>query len=72
LAQKELQMKAKMSTKVSKVLEAWCKSHNLDEKHVRLMVHGEHLDKSKTLKECGVEDGDTIDAVIEQTGGRAQ
>ncbi len=64
-------MKAKMSTKVSKVLEAWCKSHNLDEKHVRLMFNGSHLQSAKTLKESGVEDGDSIDAVVEQTGGAA-
>lgn len=67
----EVHFKVKPHTKFEKVMSAYCQKKGMDIAHVRFLFDGERIRKEQTPSEIGMEDGDSIDAVIEQVGGLA-
>jgi small ubiquitin-related modifier len=64
-----LLIKLKKSTKISKIVDAVAQKLSVAPESVKLLADGVLLDKKKTVGEQELEDGDSIDAVLEQTGG---
>jgi len=63
-------VRAKPSTLVSKLVAAYAQSANISASAFRLVTsEGDRMAGDKTLAHYGVQDGDQVDVVIEQTGG---
>jgi len=61
--------KVRPSTKFSKVFDAYCQRKALQPNAVRFLMDGERLRPDQTPEEMDMEDGDSIDARLEQEGG---
>ncbi len=57
------------TTSFQKMFNAYYKKHNIQSTAVRFMYEGQRLDHRNTPKEVGMETGDMIDAMLQQTGG---
>jgi small ubiquitin-related modifier len=66
---KETVFKLKKSTALRKMMDAYCQREGLPADGVRFLFEGERLNREHTPESLGMEDGDVIDALIEQTGG---
>lgn len=66
----EVHFKIKGTTKLGKVMDAYCAKKALNESTVKFVFDGQRLNKAATPEELGMEDGDAIDAMIEQLGGQ--
>ena len=65
-----IHFKIKKKTKMLKVFEAWAAKKNVNREAWRFITDsGERIGDDATPKLLGLEDGDTIDAMTEQTGG---
>ena len=62
-----LQLKRK--TKMSKLMNAFCQRRGIPLASVRFLFDGERIGEQQTPAELDMEDGDTIDVYMEQTGG---
>ncbi|KAM0679851.1 Small ubiquitin- modifier 2 [Glugoides intestinalis] len=60
---------AKQSTKVYKLLDAYCKEHNIDPKEYRLIFKDKILHLDKRLEEYNFPPEATINVFASQTGG---
>ena len=69
---KEVVFKLKMGTALKKLMEAYCQREGLPFDGVRFLYDGERLLPTQTPAELGMEDGDEIDALVEQTGGSSE
>lgn len=65
----EVQFKIKETSKMEKMFTAFCGRTGLDFKSVRFLYDGNRISPDSTPKSLGMQDGDTIDAVLTQTGG---
>lgn len=65
----EVHFKVRPSTKFSKVFDAYCQRKALQPNAVRFLMDGERLRPDQTPEEMDMEDGDCIDAMMEQVGG---
>ena len=65
----EVYFKIKPSTRFDKLFGAYCKRSGLDPNSVRFNFDGNRLNKTQTPEDVEMEDGDIIDAMVEQTGG---
>jgi len=65
----EIHFKIKRHTPLRKLMEAYCERQGKDMSSVRFHLDGTRLRPEQTPAELDMEDGDTIDANIEQTGG---
>jgi hypothetical protein len=61
--------KIKPTTKLSKVIEAFCQRHAVDRTGVRFLFEGSRIQDDDTPASLEMDDGDMIEAMIEQTGG---
>mmetsp|Transcript_5488 Transcript_5488/g.7419 ORF Transcript_5488/g.7419 Transcript_5488/m.7419 type:complete len:99 (-) Transcript_5488:190-486(-) len=64
-----LQFKVKKTTKFEKVFTAFCTSEKLDIHHIKFIYDGNRLRSHQSPQDFEMEDGDIIDAFVEQTGG---
>ncbi|KAJ2383259.1 hypothetical protein H4S02_005384 [Coemansia sp. RSA 2611] len=66
---REIMFKIKRSTKLAKLMQAYCSRTGKSSGTVRFLVDGERITGESTPETLGLEDGDTIDAMTEQVGG---
>ncbi|ONI14348.1 hypothetical protein PRUPE_4G277000 [Prunus persica] len=60
--------RVKRSTKLQKLMEAFCKNRSLDPKSIEFTFDSVRLEKNKTPEQLGMEDGDLIDALVSGDG----
>mmetsp|Transcript_3733 Transcript_3733/g.10238 ORF Transcript_3733/g.10238 Transcript_3733/m.10238 type:complete len:87 (+) Transcript_3733:77-337(+) len=68
----QVQIKAKPSTKICKLINAFAANKNINASDIRLINDtGKRFSSTceDTLADLGVEDGDSFDVVLEQVGG---
>ncbi|KAK2957652.1 putative Ubiquitin domain containing protein [Blattamonas nauphoetae] len=65
----EVYFKIKKNTALKKLMDAYCTRENLIPASVRFMFDGNRLKPTDTPEKLDMEDGDMIDASVEQTGG---
>merc|ERR1712159_845224 len=66
----EVHFKVRPTTKFSKVFEAYCQRKTLQMNAVRFLVDGERVRAEQMPQDLDMEDGDCVDAMMEQVGGR--
>lgn len=54
---------------MSKLMDSYCQRNGITRTSVRFIYDGERIQDQQTAKELQMEDGDSIDAVLEQVGG---
>lgn len=59
----------KPTTKFEKILNAFCNKKAVDANQVRFVYDGTRVNPFATPSDLGMDDGDTIDAFLEQIGG---
>ncbi|KAJ1962334.1 SUMO protein smt3 [Dipsacomyces acuminosporus] len=67
----EILFKIKRKTKLSKLMQAYCTRTGQAFGSVRFLVDGQRITGENTPEQLDLEDGDTIDAMMEQIGGSA-
>ncbi|RLV92578.1 Ubiquitin-like protein [Spathaspora sp. JA1] len=65
----EIFFKIKRSTPMKRLMEAFCKRQGKDMNSLRFLIDGTRVYPHNTPDELELEDGDTIEAHREQTGG---
>lgn len=65
----EVHFKVKMTTKFEKIFNAFCSRKALQPDAVRFLFDGSRINPNQTPKDLDMEDGDSIDAMMEQVGG---
>ncbi|CAB4277906.1 unnamed protein product [Prunus armeniaca] len=60
--------RVKRSTKLQKLMEAFCKNRSLDPKSIEFTFDSVRLEKNKTPEQLGMENGDLIDALVSGDG----
>ena len=65
----EVYFKIKRRTKLEKLMTAYCNRLGQSIDSVRFLYDGERVKPEKTPMDLGIEDGDVIDAMVQQTGG---
>ena len=65
----EIFFKIKRSTVLKKLMDAYCARQGVNSSTVRFLFDGDRIQDTGTPSELGMDDGDTIDAMVEQTGG---
>lgn len=68
----ELQFKIKKSTPMEKVMNAYIKRLGAQPGSLRFLFDGNRVQEKDTVETLDMEDGDTIDVMITQTGGYAK
>ncbi len=61
--------KIKKSTPLRKLISAYCSKIGIKEDQMRFLFDGERIKGDSTAAELEIEDGNIIDAVLQQTGG---
>ncbi len=61
--------KIKKQTPLKKLIDAYCVRQAMDPNSVRFLFDGKRVQQQNTPKELEMEDNDTIDVVLQQTGG---
>ena len=64
--------KVKKTTKFRKILTAYASKAGIEERAIRLMVDGERVNLEQCPGDLDMENGDQIDAMVEQQGGLGQ
>ncbi|KAG0377785.1 Small ubiquitin- modifier 2 [Mortierella sp. AD032] len=67
--QSEVFFKIKRSTQLKKLMEAYCERQGKHVGSVRFLYDGERIQPTNTPNELEMEDGDSIDVMVEQVGG---
>ncbi|KAG0041872.1 Small ubiquitin- modifier 1 [Gryganskiella cystojenkinii] len=67
--QSEVFFKIKRSTQLKKLMEAYCDRQGKSLNSVRFLYDGERVQTTNTPNELEMEDGDSIDVMVEQVGG---
>jgi len=65
----EVHFKIKRTTQLKKLMDAYCQRQGKNPASVRFLLDGVRIEGTQTPKELGMEENDTIDAVLQQTGG---
>lgn len=65
----ETYFKIKRNTQLRKLMESFCTRQGINPSTVRFLFDGERIHDESTPEALGMEDGDEIDAMVEQTGG---
>lgn len=68
----EIFFKIKRSTPMKRLMEAFCKRQGKDLSSLRFLIDGTRVSPDNTPDDLDLEDGDTIEAHREQTGGAHQ
>lgn len=66
----EVYFKVKRTTKLKKLMDAYCARVGKEPGSVRFLFDGERIQPDATPEQLEMEDEDEIDAMVEQTGGR--
>ncbi|KAH6575524.1 hypothetical protein BASA50_002969 [Batrachochytrium salamandrivorans] len=67
--QSEVFFKIKRSTPLLKLMNAYCERQGKQRQTVRFMYDGHRVEEHATPDQLDMEDGDAIDAMVEQLGG---
>jgi len=70
--QGKMEFQVKKSTKFSKVANSFITAKRVDPNFIRFFFDGNRINENRmdtTLGELGLQEGDLIDCVLEQTGG---
>ncbi|ORY75402.1 ubiquitin-related domain-containing protein [Protomyces lactucae-debilis] len=67
--QNEVFFKIKRATPLKKLMETYCERQGKSMNSVRFLVDGERVRTDQSPQDLELEDGDTIEVMIEQTGG---
>lgn len=67
----EVHFKVRPQAKMEKIFNAYCERKSLEVAAVRFLFDGTRIHASASPEGLGMEDGDSIDCVIEQIGGLA-
>lgn len=54
---------------MQKLMTTYADRKGVDMKSIRFTFDGERVDSTKTAADMGLEDGDTIETMVQQTGG---
>ncbi|VWU51019.1 small ubiquitin-related modifier [Hepatocystis sp. ex Piliocolobus tephrosceles] len=65
----EVFFKIKKQTKLEKLMEVYCSRLGQSSDAVRFLFDGDRIHGENTPDQLGIEDGDVIDAMVQQTGG---
>jgi len=65
----EIYFKCKMTTALTKLMNAFCQREGVTMQSVRFLFDGARINPNQTPKELDMEDGDVIDVMVEQQGG---
>ena len=65
----EVLFKVRPSTKLGKLMTAYCDQVGCDKRRTRFMFDGNRVVAEDTTLKLGMEDGDIIDAMCEMVGG---
>eukprot|EP00451_Oxyrrhis_marina_P002772 CAMPEP_0204251978 /NCGR_PEP_ID=MMETSP0468-20130131/759_1 /ASSEMBLY_ACC=CAM_ASM_000383 /TAXON_ID=2969 /ORGANISM="Oxyrrhis marina" /LENGTH=92 /DNA_ID=CAMNT_0051225343 /DNA_START=53 /DNA_END=331 /DNA_ORIENTATION=+ len=65
----EVFFKIKRTTALKKLMDAYCNRLGVASGSIRFLYDGERLTPEQTPEELTMEDGDEIDAMVEQQGG---
>jgi len=65
----EIYFQIKKTTKMGKLMTAYCKKQGLVPGSVRFTFDGNRVGTETTPNDLGMDDGDIIDAMVEQIGG---
>lgn len=68
--QGEVVFKVKRTTKMKRVLQAFCDRKGWQAGQVRFAFDGQRVDEEMSPEDLGMESNDCIDAFLEQIGGR--
>ncbi|GMM50421.1 SUMO family protein [Starmerella bacillaris] len=68
-SQTDVAFKVKMKTPLKRVIDAFCKRTGKDRNSLRFIFDGERIHDEDTPASIGMEDGDFIEALNQQTGG---
>ena len=67
--QTEIFFKCKPHTKMEKLMGAYANRQGVQLRAIRFLFDGERIREDQTPQDIGLEDGDSIDVVMEQVGG---
>jgi Ubiquitin-like protein (sentrin) len=67
----ELLFKIKKGTQLKKLMDAYCSRNGVSPSTVRFLFDGVRIQENNTPNDLNLEDNDQIDAMVEQTGGKA-
>ncbi|EKX74217.1 ubiquitin domain containing protein [Theileria equi strain WA] len=65
----EVYFKIKKKTKLEKLMTTYCSRLGKSPDAVRFLFDGDRIKGDSTPEELGIEHGDIIDAMVQQTGG---
>jgi len=65
----EVFFKIKKHTPLRKLVDAYCQRQGQSTSAIRFLYDGRRIQPDQTPKDLGMEDGDIIDAMLQQTGG---
>ena len=65
----ETHFKARPTSEIKKVIAAYHKQRGTNAGSTRFLFEGSRIDESKTIGDLGIEDGNVIDALLQQVGG---
>jgi len=65
----EVHFKIKPTTPMKKLMGAYCARASVSAASMRFLYDGTRLKEDATAQDMGIEDGDIIDAMLNQTGG---
>jgi len=67
----EVFFRIKKSTTLKKLMTAYCDRQSVDLGSIAFLFDGQRLRPDQSPEELDMEDGDEIDAMLHQTGGRS-
>ncbi|GBG00159.1 hypothetical protein Rsub_12978 [Raphidocelis subcapitata] len=65
----EVQFRVKATTKMEKIFKAYAEKKALNAGAVKFLFDGQRVQGHQTPADLGMEDGDSMDAMLEQLGG---
>lgn len=65
----EVHFKVKSTTRFEKIMKAYCEKKGIDVNTIKFVFDGKRIEKEQSPAGLDMEDGDTVDAIIEQLGG---
>ena len=65
----ETKFRLRPHTSLDKVMSAYCQRYAVNLQSVRFLYDGQRIGKDMTPTDLNMADGDTVDVVLQQTGG---
>ena len=67
---REVVFRLKPTTKFSKVIQSYCEREAVSPSSMRLLFDGRKVSPDDTPTSLEIEDGDSVDVMLQQTGGK--